>query len=172
MVRKALTAANVPASTRKVKAGAQAPAFSFDPLIQDGIGSLNKEWTNLFFVLCKSKADVDDNKWANTSSLFKLYGMRQTLTKDKKLKPAMHLIAVIGSGCICYMAPDLLNLKLSDMMRDAIKPLIPTSKPSIRALLTLFINRGYLELALHQSVQITVSTANLSCCIFHNMKCF
>ena len=101
MVRKALTAADVPVSARKVKAGAQPPAFSFDPLVQDGIDSLNKEWTNLFFVLCKSKADVDNNKWANTSSLFKLYGMRQTLTKDRKLKPAMHLIDVIGSGCIC-----------------------------------------------------------------------
>ena len=140
-------------------AGAQAPAFSFDPLIQKGIGALNDEWTNLFFVRCKSKGDLDDDKWPNTSPLFKLYGMRRTPTKDKKLKPVMHLIAVIGSGCICYMAPDLMNLKLSDILRDAIKHLIPDSEPSIRSLLTLFIDRGYLELALRQLVKISVSFA-------------
>ena len=50
VVRNALTAADVPASARKVTAGAQAPAFSFDPLIQEGISSLNKEWTGLYFV--------------------------------------------------------------------------------------------------------------------------
>ena len=159
VVRKALTAADMPASARKVLAGAQAPAYSFDPLIQKGIGSLNDEWTNFYFVRCKSKGDLDDDKWPNTSPLFKLYGMRRTPTKDKKLKPVMHLIAVIGSGCICYMAPDLMNLKLSDMLRDAIKHLIPDSEPSIRSLLTLFIDRGYLELALRQLVKISVSFA-------------
>ena len=52
-----------------------------------------------------------------------------------------------------------MNLKLSDMLRDAIKHLIPDSEPSIRSLLTLFIDRGYLELALRQLVKISVSLA-------------
>ncbi len=42
--------------------------------------------------------DLDDDKIPNFLPLWKKYGMKQTPTKDKKLKPVMHVMALIGAG--------------------------------------------------------------------------
>ena len=155
-VRDALTKADRPPSDRTVvDGGAQLPACSFDPIIQEAINTLNKHLTWMFFVAGTSWADLDDDKIPNCSPLWKQYGMKMTPTKDKKLKPVFHVMALIGAGYISYVTPDLLHLKLRDMMKKAIKHVTPAGQASLRASLAFFINRGYLELFQAQGVKIT-----------------
>ena len=78
-----------------------------------------------------------------------------TSTKDKKLKPAFHLMATIGSGHICYMNPEKLQLKLCEMLRSAILHVSPSGQPSHRALFAFFIDCGYMKLVKHQEVKVT-----------------
>ena len=156
VVRQALTKSDQPASSRKVIDGAaQLPACSFDPIIQDAIDALNKHLTWLFFVRGNSWADVDDDKIPNCSPLFKEYGMKMTPTKDKKLKPVFHVMAVIGAGYITYVTPDLVGLKLSEMLKKAIEHVSPNDQKALRATMALFIiDRGYLELCQAQGVEV------------------
>ena len=51
--------------------------------------------------------------------------MRETPTKDKKLKPVNHGMALIGDGYVCYVAPDLLKMKLGEMMEKSINHVPP-----------------------------------------------
>ena len=155
-VRKALTKADKPASKRRVvDGGAQLPACTFDPILNSAIDACNKHWTDLFFVAGNSWCDIDDDKIPNTSPLWKQFGMKMTPTKDKKLKPVFHVMAVIGAGYVCWVAPDILKLKLGDMLNKAILHVSPTGQQSQRASLAFFIDRGYLELARAQGVNIT-----------------
>eukprot|EP00984_Skeletonema_dohrnii_P032459 scaffold26691_cov108-Skeletonema_dohrnii-CCMP3373.AAC.1 len=154
-VRTALTKADIPASNRKVKVGAQLPACSFDPIIKDMIDECCNHWTELFFVRGMSYCALDDDKIPNSANIWKRHGMKLTPTKDKKLKPVFHVMALIGAGYICWTEPDVLQLRLVDMLEKAIKHVAPTNSPSQRASLAFFINRGYLQLAEKQGVEIT-----------------
>ncbi|EJK70714.1 hypothetical protein THAOC_07905, partial [Thalassiosira oceanica] len=76
-----------------------------------------------------------------------------TPTKDKKLKPVIHITATTGSGHICHLTPDKLGLKLADMLKTTIEVLCPNEQ--LRQELTFFIDRGYMELAKAQKVKVT-----------------
>ena len=77
-----------------------------------------------------------------------------TPTKDKKLKPVFHIMAVVGAGYICWIHPDVLQLKLADMMKKVIEDVSPSGQSAERASLAFFIDRGYLELAKAQGLNI------------------
>ena len=91
----------------------------------------------------------------DTSEEKKLFGMKMTPTKDKKLKPVFHVMALIGAGFICHVQPDTLQLKLSEMLIKAIKHVSPSDQAAQRASLAFFIDRGYLELCAAQDIKIT-----------------
>ena len=103
----------------------------------------------MFFVLGTSWVDIDNDKVPNCSRKWKEYGMRTIPTKDKKLNPVSHVMATVGTGFICWFAPDKLGMRLGDMMRNAIIAVCPSGKPALRASLALFIDRGYLEFVKH-----------------------
>ncbi len=109
-MRAALTKADQPASNWKVSNGAQLPADTFDPTIQYSIDSLNKHLTLLLFISGVRWANIDNDKIPNCSPLWKMYGMKMTPTKDKKLKPVIHVMVLIGDGYVSYVTPDLLHL--------------------------------------------------------------
>ena len=154
-VRIALSKADVPFYKRPVHEGARAPANTFDPVIAEGIEECNKLWTSLFFVSMVSACDLDDDKQPNSSPSWKKYGMRMQPTKEKKLKPVFHLMAVIGAGYICWMGPDMQGMSLGDMLKRAINHVCPSRQAAVRAMLDLFIDRGYLELAKAQGLDPT-----------------
>ena len=121
-VRKAITAADVPASAKQHNtAGATAEANTIDPLAKEAIRVLNNEWGKLFFVIGVSWIDLDDDKLNFISKLWKKYGFKMTPTKDKKCKPVVHVAATTGSGHICHLTPDELNLKLAEMSKKTIE---------------------------------------------------
>ena len=125
--------------------------------MNEAVTILNRHFTNLNFVVGVSWVDLDDDKIPHCSPRFKEYGMRMTPTKDKKLKPVFHLAATVGSGSgmICWLHPDTLNLKMSDLLRSTIRHLLPLHQPGMRALHAFFINRGYTELARQQMMHVT-----------------
>ncbi|KAL7531815.1 hypothetical protein ACHAWF_003920, partial [Thalassiosira exigua] len=151
-VRVPLSKADVPPFKRK---DSKLPANSFDPILKEAIYACNKLWRKLFVVIGESWFDVDDDKVPHTSPLWTRYGMKRTPTKDKKLKPVFHVMAVIGTGYVCYVAPDLINVKLGVMLKTAIKHVLPEEQESIRSLHCFFLDRGYLEIAKAQHVDIT-----------------
>ena len=121
-VRKAMNAADKPSSTKQHNtAGATPVANTIDPLVKEAVRVVNKEWVKLFFVLGVSWMDIDDDKLNFCSQLWKKYGFKMTPTKDKKLKPVIHIAATIGSGHICHLTPDELNLKLGEMLKKTIE---------------------------------------------------
>ena len=106
-----------------------------------------------FFVSGISFVDIDDDKLPYCSRLWPEYGMKRTPTKAKKLQPVMHITCTTGSSHICHITPDVLDLKLADMLRQTIKELIP--EEAMRPTHGFFIDRGYLELAKEQEVEVT-----------------
>ena len=63
--------ADRPPSTRTSVFGvSKLPPFSFDPIIDDVISSINKLWVNLFFAPGVTWVDIDDNKIPKTSPLW------------------------------------------------------------------------------------------------------
>ena len=78
-----------------------------------------------------------------------------TPTKEKKLKSVFHVMVVIGAGYISWVHPDTLQLKLGAMLKKAINDVSPTGQAAQQASLAFFIDRGYLELANTQGVNIT-----------------
>ena len=80
--------------------------------------------------------------------------MKWTPMKDKKFKPVFHAMAVVGAGYIAHVMPDILKLKLADMLRSTINHVSPTRQESQCAQLAFFIDRGYLELAQILGVKI------------------
>ena len=153
-VRDAMTRADIPASSRNPQGTEAAPvAFTFDPIMKEMIDAINKEWTDMFFVSGESYSSMDDDKLPSTSPKFKAYGMKRTPTKDKKLKPVFHVACTIGSENICNITPDTTTLKLGDMLRNTIRSLCPDE--SLRPYIAFFIDRGYMELAKQQDVDVT-----------------
>ena len=151
-VRKAMTKADRPASKRPCAPGtAGHPADTFDPIMQKVVDSLNDNNRYVYFMNGESDCDVDDDKLPYCSNLWTSYGMKRTPTKDKKLKPVMHLTATTGSCQLVHICPDVIGLKLADMLSDTIKKLIPVQEHRPRH--GFFIDRGYLELAKFQKVR-------------------
>ena len=109
----------------------------------------------MFFVAGNSWVDLDDDNIPNSSPLWKQFGMKMTPTKDKKLKPVFHVMAVVGAGYISWIHPDVLQLKLADMMKKAIEDVSPSGQAAERASLAFFIDRGYLELAKAQGLNLS-----------------
>ena len=60
--------------------------------------------------------------------------------KRKKLNLVFHVIVTVGSGCICYLTPDIIGIKLGDMLKTAIKHVCPSEQAAQRALFALFID--------------------------------
>lgn len=156
-VRKAMTKADRPASERPpVTEGVPSPeAMTFDPIMDEVILAMNTEWRDIYFVMGITYADFDDDKHAKGSPLWKSYGLRMTPTKDKKLKPVVHVMASIGSGNILWMCPDKNGLKMSAMLRAAIAHMFPQGQELNRHLFALFIDRGYMEFAKLQNMNVT-----------------
>ena len=76
-------------------------------------------------------------------------------TKDKKLKPVIHLVVTVGCGFIIQLFPDKIGGSLSIIMRSAIANLSPSQEVSSRSNLVFFIDRGYLAIAKQQIGEIT-----------------
>ena len=81
--------------------------------------------------------------------------MRTVPTKYNKLNPVFHVMATVGTGFICWFAPEKLGMRLGDMMRNSIIAVCPSGQPALRASLAFFIDRGYLEFAKHQTGTVT-----------------
>ena len=154
-IRKAMTKADMPASKRSVPGGSNLPAFTFDPILNEGIRACNDHWRDTFFLLGVTWADLDDDKWPNVSRDWKAYGWRVTVAADKKPKPVMHTLACVGCGNIISLYPDKIGMKLSDMLRAAMNHLFISGENSLRSLFAMFIDRGYMELAKHQKISVT-----------------
>jgi hypothetical protein len=153
-VRKAMIKADRPASHRQPPVDtAGIPADTFDPIMRKVIESINDECRMMYFLSGVSSVDLDDDKLPFTSYLWTQYGMKRTPTKEKKLKPVFHVIASTGSGQISHICPDVLGLKLSEMLEKVILFLIPSEEH--RPLHAFFIDRGYLELAKEQNVDVS-----------------
>ena len=119
--------ADRPPSTRTSVFGvSKLPPFSFDPIIDDVISSINKLWVNLFFAPGVTWVDIDDNKIPKTSPLWKKYGWRQVPTKDMKLKPVFHLMTSVACGFIVWMYPNKTITKLNVMLREAVNAVVPS----------------------------------------------
>eukprot|EP00804_Cyclotella_cryptica_P030261 CCRYP_017124-RA/>CCRYP_017124-RA protein AED:0.40 eAED:0.40 QI:0/-1/0/1/-1/0/1/0/119 len=94
VVREAMTRAEKPVSHCKViEGGAQLPAYSCDPFLEDAFASCSKEWVDLCFVKGVTNVDLDDDKINQTLSRWKFYGMQMHPAKDKKQKPVIHTTA-------------------------------------------------------------------------------
>ena len=120
-VRDAMTRADKPASHRKViEGGAQLPAYSFDPFLEEAFASCSKEWVDLCFVKGVTNFDLDDDKINQTSPRWKLYDMQMHPTKDKKQKPVIHTTASIGTGMICVLKPEVIGMRLGDKLKSVI----------------------------------------------------
>ena len=52
---------------------------------------------------------------------------------------------------ICVVKPETIGMKVMDMLRTVIKHLPPTDHPFIRSMLTILIDRGYLEISKTQA---------------------
>ena len=107
------------------------------------------------FVPGTSWVNIDDDKVTNCSRKWKEYGMRTVPTKENELKPVFHVMATVGTGFICWFAPDKLGMRLGDMMCKAIIAVFPSGQPALRASHAFFIDRGYLEFAKHQTGTVT-----------------
>ena len=129
LIRKIMTNADVPAQDCHSQFQEfKGQPFTLDPIFESMIQCLNVHWVEQFFVSGQSWVDIDDDKLPNTSHAWKQYGFKLTPTKDNKLKPVIHLMATIGGSFICYMKPDTIGLKLSDMIRNAIETVCPDGK--------------------------------------------
>ena len=111
---------------------------------------LNQEWKKMGFVAKVTWVDVDDDKLPNSSKTWIHYGMRMTPTKDKKLKPVVHVACAVGTGFIVSLIPDTHDLTLADMMNQVITTLSEGQTASSKALMCFLLDRGYLQLAAPQ----------------------
>ena len=154
-VKKCMQNADKPCSSRPaVMHSAQFPAFTFDPIMDDVISCCSREYIKLFYVRSVSWVDLDDDKLPNSSPKWKKFGMRMIPTKDKKLKPVIHIVATVGSGFIIQLFPDKIGSSLAKIMRSSIENLCPSFEPSSRSSLIFFIDRGYLSIAKKQSGEV------------------
>eukprot|EP00986_Skeletonema_menzelii_P000633 scaffold176_cov69-Skeletonema_menzelii.AAC.1 len=161
-VHDAMKVADMPAATRHAKTMSRSngtftfagpAAETFDPIMNEVVDAINLEWMKTFFVCGESWIDIDDDKLNNTSPKMQAIGLKRTPTKEKKLKPVNHIAATVGTGHICRVTPDTIGLKLGEMLKETIKKLCPNEAQ--RSTLGLFLDRGYLELAKAQHVDVT-----------------
>ena len=151
-IKEMMSIADKPASSRKSEIGvASLPPFSFDPIIDDLVLSLNRLWSRQFFAPGCTWVDIDDDKIPHCSKKWKLHGWRTQPTKDKKLKPVIHLMASVSTGWIIWLNPQKMMFRLSDMMKNAIDTVLPSGQVAMRSQLVLFLDRGYLEIAKNQN---------------------
>ena len=76
-MKEIMSNADKPASSRKSEIRVAAlPPFSFDPIIDDLILSLNRLWIRQFFAPGCSWVDIDDDKIPHCSGKWKLHGWR------------------------------------------------------------------------------------------------
>ena len=123
-VRLAMTKADRPVSKREVLDGtARAMPGTFDPINIELEQACCKEWIDMFFVNGSSWVDIDDDKLNHSSKNFPKYGYRVTPTKDKKLKPVIHVMATVGSGFIVFFYADTLFRTLISMLTTVIEAL-------------------------------------------------
>jgi hypothetical protein len=121
VIHGAMTKADKPASHHKViQGGAHLPACSFDPLIMDAFEACSKDWTKLCFVPGVTNVALDDDKINKTLPKWKLHGMQTHPTKDKIMKPFIHTVASIGTGMICVLNPEIIGMKLGEMLKEVI----------------------------------------------------
>ena len=79
----------------------------------------------------------------------------QTHTTKEKQKPVIHRTTLIGISMIRVLNPEVIGMRLGDMLKSVIRQLMPTDQPAMRAQLCLFIDPGYLEIAKVQNNQVT-----------------
>lgn len=153
-VRSAMTNADRPASDRPIFHNSAGPdPDDIDPIMTEVIESMNKEWRDIYFVSGVSSMDIDDDKLPYCSKKWTDCGFKRTPTKDKKLKPVCHITCTTGSGYIVNICPDTILLRLGEMLRKTIIDLIPQKE--MRPMHAFFIDRGYLELAKEQEIDVT-----------------
>ena len=157
-VRKAMRAADKPMPARDVppnsEPGAYNRAFSVPPEMTKLEHLCSKHWSSIFFIKRVTWGALDDDKIPNTSWLWEKYGIQRTPTKEKKLKPVVHLVASIATGLI--LAGELQKLKSSvaSIIQHLILILFDAQYPedvdkTDAEKLCLFIDRGYIRLARH-----------------------
>lgn len=81
--------------------------MSFDPIIDKAVGCCNRQWTELPGLILMT-----------TRSQIVLLVWYETPTKDKKLKPVIHVMASIATRGICWICPD----KLHDLYQKRLNP--------------------------------------------------
>ena len=151
-IREIVTKADVPASSRKVDVNvARQPSFSIDPIVVDFIGVLNRHWCHIFFVSMVTWVDLDDEKLPFGSPRWKEYGYRMMTTKDKKQKPVFHCMASVSTACLLWLHPENIGMRQCDMLKETIQSICPQGNTAMRASLTFFIDRGYLEISQNQN---------------------
>ena len=151
-VKNAMFRADKPPSARNTVFGvAKLPPFTFDPIVDDVISSINKLWVKLFFAPGVTWVDLDDDKIPKSSPLWKRFGWRLVPTKDMKLKPVFHLMASVACGFIVWMYPNKLITRNNVMLREAVNAVVPSGQPAIRSTLTMFLDRGYFEISKPQT---------------------
>ena len=151
-IKEIMSKADIPASTRKPEIGVAAlPPFSFDPIFDDMVSALNRLWSRLFFAPGCTWVDIDDDKIPHCSRKWKLHGWKTQPTKDKKLKPVVHLMASVSTGFLIWLCPQKMIFRLSNMLKNAIDTVLPSGNAALRSQLVLFLDRGYLEVAKNQN---------------------
>ena len=151
-IREIVTKADVPASSRNSGVNiARHPSFSMDPILVDFIGVLNRHWCHIFYMSMTTWVDLDDKKLPYGSPQWKKYDYRMMTTKDKKQKPVFHRMASVSTACLIWINPENIGMRQCEMLKEAITSICPQGNPAIRANLTFFIDRGYLEISHNQN---------------------
>ena len=96
---------------------------AIDPLMMEECESCNNEWSKLCSMRGVTNVDLDDDKIYKTSPKWKPNGIQPHPTKDKKMKPVIHTVALIGTGIICVVKAETIGMKLVDILRAVIKHL-------------------------------------------------
>ena len=145
-VQKVMTKPDRPVSKRLRTDGTCGyPADSFEPIMRKVLDNMNTNCRGIYMMIGVTCADKDEVKLPHCSPRWSKYGFKRTPTKDKKLKPVVHLTASVGSDHILPLCVYKIGLKLAEMLAETVKQLI--SSPEHRPLTTMFLDRGYLDLA-------------------------
>ena len=95
--------------------------------------------------------DIYDDTIPHCSGKWKLHGWRTQPTKDKKLKPVIHLMASVSTGWIIWLSPQKMVFRLSDMLKNTIDTVLLSGQVAMILQLVLFLDRGYLEISKNQN---------------------
>ena len=108
------------------------------------------EWTILYHIILW--VDLDDNKIPYISAGFKSNRMWMMTITDQKHKPVIHCMTSVSTGMTLWIFPEKIRMKRNDMFWSATNSIPPSGNESLRANLTFFIDRGYLEITRYQNV--------------------